>query len=143
MEVKECRKCHKAKPLTDFHKFSKSKDGKQTRCKTCANAAASEWYAKNQEKFWASHGKRKSECRDYIWNHLSSNQCVDCGTDNPLVLEFDHRSPTEKRFEVSKGLEGAYCLDTVKAEIDKCDVRCANCHRKRTAEQFGWMQPKS
>jgi hypothetical protein len=23
-------------------------------------------------------------------------------------------------------------------KIGKCDVRCANCHRRRTAHQLGW-----
>jgi hypothetical protein len=30
------------------------------------------------------------------------------------------------------------CVDC--GEIDKCDVRCANCHRRRTAADFGWWR---
>jgi hypothetical protein len=28
----------------------------------------------------------------------------------------------------------------VSAEIDKCEVRCANCHRRKTVKQFKWFK---
>ena len=60
-----------------------------------------------------------------------------------MVLEFDHRDGTDKRETVAwftaKGDRAAMF-----AEIDKCDVRCANCHHRRTARQFRWTKlPKS
>jgi hypothetical protein len=32
----------------------------------------------------------------------------------------------------------AYSWTSILAEINKCEIRCANCHRRRTALQFGW-----
>ena len=51
-------------------------------------------------------------------------------------LEFDHRDRTTKIAAVSQLIARQFSWDKIMAEIDKCDVRCANCHRKRTAVQF-------
>jgi chromosome segregation ATPase len=53
--------------------------------------------------------------------------------DEALILEFDHRDPSAKSFVISDGYRET--LKALKAEIAKCDVRCANCHRKRHAIQ--------
>jgi hypothetical protein len=54
------------------------------------------------------------------------------------VLEFDHRDRTTKRHDVSTLVRKKFSWSTILAEINKCDVVCANCHRRRTARQFGW-----
>ena len=69
---------------------------------------------------------------------MKSNPCVDCNEADPIVLEFDHRDDVEKIAEVGKLVANGYKWETIKEEIDKCDVRCANCHRRRTAKQFNW-----
>jgi hypothetical protein len=38
--MKACNKCGETKPLDEFHKASKSPDGRQYRCKTCSISAA-------------------------------------------------------------------------------------------------------
>jgi hypothetical protein len=55
--------------------------------------------------------------------------CTDCGEQDPVVLEFDHRA--DKREAVVR-LACGCSLETLRQEIAKCDVRCANCHRVRT-----------
>lgn len=57
--------------------------------------------------------------------------CSDCGASDPRVLDFDHRPGTEKRGLVQALARGA-SWEVVLAEIAKCDVRCANCHRLLT-----------
>ena len=52
------------------------------------------------------------------------------------MLEFDHRDPSAKADDVGR-LVHAGTVVAVRAEIEKCDVRCGNCHRIRTARQFG------
>ena len=52
--------------------------------------------------------------------------CVDCGETDRVVLHFDHVRG-EKVCSPSNCAPGPK-LD---AELAKCDVRCANCHRRR------------
>lgn len=61
---------------------------------------------------------------------LKSGPCADCGNRfHPVAMDFDHRDPAEKSFQISKGPKN---LQRVLAEIAKCDLVCANCHRVRT-----------
>lgn len=56
--MKKCTKCKEAKPLEEFHKRSASKDGRQSKCKTCNNASVRKWMNDNPEKFeanWKRH----------------------------------------------------------------------------------------
>ncbi len=81
---------------------------------------------------------RKAEVRKWVWDYLERSGCCDCNTRDPRVLDFDHRERTAKDFHISQALNGSYTLARVQVEVEKCDVRCANCHRLRTAEQLGW-----
>jgi crotonobetainyl-CoA:carnitine CoA-transferase CaiB-like acyl-CoA transferase len=66
--------------------------------------------------------------------------CMDCGLrpEYAQVLEFDHRPDEEKLFHISDRMTTG-TVDELLAEIAKCDVVCANCHRVRTVtkNQFG------
>lgn len=60
--------------------------------------------------------------------------CADCGYNaHPAALDFDHRPGVDKKKDVSDMFK--YAWKTIEAEIAKCDVRCANCHRVVTAER--------
>ena len=78
---------------------------------------------------------KKKEIKAYIWIYLNSNPCVDCGEKDPIVLEFDHLSD---KIENISAMYRNYTLPKVKIEIGKCQVRCANCHRRKTAKELGW-----
>lgn len=62
---------------------------------------------------------------------------VDCGEKDIVVLEFDHVRG-EKKMNISS-MVSAYCLKTIQGEIEKCDIRCANCHRKKTAKERNYF----
>jgi hypothetical protein len=70
--------------------------------------------------------------RAYVDEYLRLQSCVDCGIDDIIVLEFDHVTG-KKRAPISKMIHTAAPFATIDAEIAKCVVRCANCHRRRTA----------
>ena len=63
--------------------------------------------------------------------------CVDCGERDPVVLEFDHLR--DKRLAISSQLHGRN-WQTILDEIEKCEVLCANCHRRRTARRRGALR---
>lgn len=86
---------------------------------------------------------RRAFCREYryakaraVHEYLLSHPCVDCGEPDPVVLEFDHVRG-DKKANVKRMLAGTYSLDSVFTEIAKCEVRCANCHRRITAKRAG------
>ncbi len=58
--------------------------------------------------------------------------CADCGLSfPPCAMDFDHRDPTTKRTAVSRMI-GRAGVAAIMAEVAKCDIVCANCHRERT-----------
>jgi hypothetical protein len=57
--------------------------------------------------------------------------CMDCGEFHPACLQFHHRDPSQKSFEVAKARRSGKTLKALLPEIAKCDVLCANCHAKR------------
>jgi hypothetical protein len=75
-----------------------------------------------------------------ILRYLEQHPCVDCGESDPVVLEFDHRDPGAKSFNIGAASTGSIGLERVRREIQKCDVRCANCHRRKTAKTAGYMR---
>jgi hypothetical protein len=85
--------------------------------------------------------KVKKKIQAVIAARLDGAKCIDCGYDNFIALEFDHRIPEEKSFEISAFLARSVCSETalknLKMEMDKCDIVCRNCHAIRTAKKFG------
>ena len=70
----------------------------------------------------------------YILKYLQDHPCVDCGERDTVVLEFDHVSG-EKKWIVARMV--GHDIKTIELEIEKCEVRCANCHAIATARRKG------
>lgn len=64
--------------------------------------------------------------------YMKDKKCTDCGESDLLVLEFDHLEG--KTFNISTGV-GEMSWPNMLKEISKCEVVCANCHRRRTAKR--------
>jgi hypothetical protein len=70
-----------------------------------------------------------------LLRQLRDVPCADCQQRFPFyAMDFDHRDPTQKSFEVPRML-GRVDTEKLLEEARKCDIVCANCHRKRTYEQ--------
>lgn len=140
--MKHCNVCDKSLPLEAFGKNKARYDGLQSRCKSCRREYQNAWFQDNKElqsqRIKKNRDAKKKILSDYIWSLLSTTPCMDCGEANPLVLEFDHRDPAMKEYKIA-ACRGAKTigLDTLKQEIAKCDIICANCHRIRTQNMFG------
>jgi hypothetical protein len=74
--------------------------------------------------------------------YLKAHPCVDCGETNPVVLEFDHVRG-KKEFNISKASAKNIGICRLQGEVAKCDVRCANCHRKKTYIHAGYTHKDS
>jgi hypothetical protein len=78
------------------------------------------------------HAAAQARNREFVFNYLQEHPCVDCGLSDPIVMEFDHVRGRKIK-EVSQLVQDGVRLERLSDEIAKCDVRCANCHRRKTA----------
>lgn len=133
-----CCRCKIDKEESEFNwKISEKK--KQPYCRLCNSEYLKNHYKNNKEYYKNKASVSKLKARDVIWNYLSTHECVDCGESNPLVLEFDHVNGQKLRDVCTSKYYG---VTITLQEIEKCEVRCANCHRKKTALQLGWWKDK-
>lgn len=143
MTTKRCSICKKDKSISVYNKNCKKKDGLQSACKVCNKERSAAYYKRKTEhhKLVTKEQKLLLRTRNvrYIWNYLSQHPCVDCGNSNPIVLEFDHVRGN-KIAAVSSLAKDSGSLDKLQEEISKCEVRCANCHRIKTAIQLDWYR---
>lgn len=75
--------------------------------------------------------------RLYVLKYFQEHPCMDCGETDPLVLDFDHIDPKTKVNNISKLINSNHTIEILIDEIAKCEVRCSNCHRRKTARDFG------
>jgi len=91
---------------------------------------------KNKEDLYKAQKRHRIKVREKLLSFLCEKACVDCGEKDPVVLDFDHSDISTKFKSVSQMLSGHYSWESVLSEISKCQIRCANCHRRRTYKQF-------
>lgn len=84
------------------------------------------------ESFGDLTAVKLSPAQRAVYAHLLSHPCVDCGERDIMTLQFDHVHG-EKSAAVSKLMQAS--VSRVQAEIAKCEVRCGNCHRRRTLQR--------
>ncbi len=105
-----------------------------------------DWYHKNKERIKGS--KKRNELkyvnkkRKIVIDYLKAHPCVDCGEADPIVLDFDHINPSTKNGNVCDIVNNG-SISSVVGEIKKCEIRCANCHRRKTAKQFNLYKYES
>ena len=137
-----CRWCGIEKPLDAFRFRDQAMDQRHSICGECINAYRREHYALNRAEYIKRNIRvlraRGKKWLRRLWRYLAEHPCVDCGEHDAVVLDCDHVDPTSKRSSVSFLARSGYPWKTVLAELEKCQMRCANCHRRRTAAQFSW-----
>lgn len=140
---RHCSRCGTVKPVDEFPMKNKARGLRRVWCRDCCHAYGREHYRKNKPAYLAKADRRRAverpRVRTLIDAYLREHPCLDCGCTEITVLEFDHRDPTEKELPVGELARWAE-WPRVLREIEKCDVRCANCHRRRTAQQMHWRK---
>lgn len=135
-----CRRCNTEK-FDDA--FGRKKNKLQAYCRDCNRSYEREHYRNNTDVYRDRRNdyaqKQSGEVFLNLIDYLKQHPCVDCGEADVIVLQFDHVRG-EKTHNIADLLHGRTRWVTVEREIEKCDVRCANCHIRRTARQFGWRK---
>ena len=138
---KTCIRCDLVLPVECF-KGSKGRE--YSFCIDCKRSYDRTYWAKTKAIRVVNKKENSRAIRqrnsDYVMDVLFNSECADCKEDDYLVLEFDHRDPDEKEANIADLVGGCASLERLQKEIDKCDVVCANCHRRRTARQFGYRR---
>jgi hypothetical protein len=139
--MKNCCKCKLTKDIIEFNKNNSKPDGLQTICRTCSNNRSAEHYVSNKQSYQKSKKKSIQILQEYVLNYLREHPCIDCSESDPVCLDFDHVTGIKYK-NISVMVHNGVSLDNLKLEIEKCVVRCANCHRKKTAKDFNWFKIK-
>ncbi len=93
-----------------------------------------EWYSKNKQSEKKYVSKRKFRIRNWFVNYRKSLICFKCGEDNPVTIDFHHKD--EKKMNITKMVSEGYSIAKIIQEMSKCEVLCANCHRKVHINKF-------
>ena len=143
-ELKLCARCGSIKQTSEFNRNKWKKDGFQHYCRDCHRKSVVESQRNHRDAYlrrFQRHNERKrNENRRLIFEYLKVHPCVDCGEADITVLDFDHQR--DKQSSISRLVMANKPWADILLEIEKCEIRCANCHRRRTAEQFGWKKFK-
>ena len=134
-------RCGECKPVDRFAWRRKARGQRDSFCRPCRSAYGKEHYAANRQRYIDQARTQKDKLRLertlYLIEYFATHPCLDCGEKDPIVLEFDH--VRDKAFAIGPKL----CTKnwrSILSEIDKCEVVCANCHRRRTARRRGALR---
>jgi len=136
-----CTHCSVDLPDTEFY-HNKGRVGRC--CKGCYRVLQRDFYQRNRAAELArtkKNRKRRSfEVRVKYLEYLRQHPCVDCGESDPVVLDADHVGDN-KTWNVSQLVgRGRFSWDRAITELAKCEIRCSNCHRKKTAKRQSWFK---
>jgi 5-methylcytosine-specific restriction endonuclease McrA len=112
-----------------------------TNCHRRRTAEQLNWYVleflknQNTEMKLCPPQKGRKKKQDRLYNYLSGKCCEVCGEEDIVTLEFDH---LEEKTDMISEMIFRRKWEVVQTEINKCQILCANCHKRKTAEQFDW-----
>ena len=136
---KICNRCGRKNLSEDDFSYKNRVTGRrQAYCRQCQNVMSRSHYAANKARYIANNRQKAARNKNRILE-LKRRPCSDCGqTFPPCVMDFDHRPESQKLGNINEMMRGqARSMRIILAEIAKCDVVCANCHRIRTHKRLG------
>jgi len=142
--IRTCPGCRRSLEVREFN-FEQRPNGRhQAYCRECTRLYVRAHYERNKpygiDNARARNGPAKADTRRRLFEYLSAHPCVDCGETDARVLQFDHEEPARESTCAAELFACRTAWSTISAEIANCAVRCAKCHQRRTAEQFGWYR---
>ena len=136
--MKTCSGCQQPLDYSNFCNKKDSPDGYSYFCRKCSSEQGKEYYKDPEKKAKIIQGNKERLLRTkkFVYEYLLTHPCVDCGEARPECLDFDHLR--DKTMAISQMVRNARGIESIKKEIEKCEVRCANCHRVKTAKDQNW-----
>ena len=93
-----------------------------------------EYYRRNQKRLLEKQREKNRSLaesrRKWLVEYKKTLECIRCGKNHPATLTFHHRKGSIKSFEIANAIALGVSQKRLIAEIDKCEVLCANCHAK-------------
>ena len=136
LEAREKRAAAKRAYLNDpAHPERRKKKRQRDRAYGAKNAEKTR--AKAKAHYWANKEAKQQYIQEYQMRkkikgvEYLGGKCMHCGFDHPSALQFHHRDPSQKIFNVTSkelSMPRKYPWEAVRTELDKCDLLCANCH---------------
>jgi hypothetical protein len=87
-------------------------------------------YTRNARAYKDRAISRRAELVRWYLELRQGKVCSSCGEDHPACIDFHHRDENKKELDVSKAVRYGWSKERILKEVVKCDVLCANCHRK-------------
>ena len=143
MAQKKCNHCGIYKDEEEFNWRYKYLGVRNKTCRECMVAFNRNYYKGEDGERHLQQVKERAKlaresARDFVYQYLLSHPCEECGERDPRVLEFHHVGA--KDMAITRMVTGGFSIERIQAEIAKCTVLCANCHRKITVEERGWYR---
>lgn len=140
--MKKCTRCKNDFNIEDFKIINKRTGKRSSMCNECKKEYDREYHKNRSEE--SKKRKVRSQLIAQSLNrkrHISllmdSGGCVDCGEKRIETLDYDHIKG-KKKYNISNMINHGFSWSSILKEISKCEIRCSNCHRVRTAKDQGW-----
>lgn len=133
MDTRRCPACGENKPLDQFHIKKRYPDRiiYSAYCIPCGREYRRNHYRQNKEYYLRKEAERKRPIHSML-REAKKCPCADCGKLHPWWrMDFDHVRGV-KLFGLGGRLTGNCSIRKILAEMAKCEVVCAHCHRDRT-----------
>lgn len=88
-----------------------------------------EHYYRNKQQYFDRNKRRRIELKEWLWEIKKNSKCEKCEFNHPAALDWHHKNPDEKSFEISQGYRVVGSKKRILEEMQRCQVLCANCHR--------------
>lgn len=137
-----CNGCDNDLEDNDFSWKDKLRGKRSSRCKRCHSSYVKLHYKKNAKEYKERASKLRPSLiqkgKEFILSYLKDHPCVACGESDISVLQFDHVDPIRKNLYRKRVGNFVGSFNLLKLEISKCEVRCANCHMRKTGAELNW-----
>ena len=149
--MKRCTKCLNIKDESEYFLKSKASGRLHAQCKDCYKQYRKTFSAAHYAKYGDTYRERarlrraklKRNNQIELIKYMHDKACAVCSESDIRVLEFDHLNPAEKSFNIARAINDGKPWNVILAEIEKCQILCSNCHKKRTATQYGWFKAQN